>query len=800
MAKNRAHKRHWKSRGFYDITRGQHFDLKVGPRYLFFNSLFEQNQDIYINAAAQGQEYHSQASAYLNQNKISSTEIMNSNSTNNIVQYIQFVKDLADNEARNEKAFLEYVYNFLNNHSNKMQLMTPKLEKAFSMFQEDNSNYTAIITAINEIMKDYEKDNDEITGIYQSNLQQYKELLKIVKEHSQEEYEDLEKAFYINIRTFNGKISNLLKKYIDQPNIQKLYSELLSDRIESTLYNLTQNNTFIEALKLEYLKNLKNPQAIANKLIGFVANELSQLNYTDLLANNGATLAQTIIDNFDSNELEKFSASYVQNITNLITKKKGKKEKNIVEQALSTGRGTARLLLNLEDKQDIKEFLDTYFPNDNSERQFLEKLTGIEKQDKQVKITKNNLGRASRYINKAIANKAAEVLHIDIKNSTHSQLLSMLQQSDNYLLKGTSKESFKKAIHINLSAPDAAELATAQELQQKEFVANLFTPGHTIQLKNDLVATIFFDEQNFNGQVKIQLKPKIKDIITSIPKDFLQLYREKSHGATNVAAAEETYEKVLQDKIDLLQKMLKEHQINKKEYKEALMSLSNIFTTSISVKDYHYGTNEFGFHGGTLGSNIDNILNNIQTMYDLGGISKIDTDILYFAVINCGDDTIAKDLKEPLSTFLLGAAAIMMFDDGFAASTNFLEKMKAILSSAGWKNGAGPHTLHLFKVQTGYVPASFVYSTIYHNLLQVYSDISITVPSLMDTSSNKVTINNNIHENAIPNFINTPFPQDRWDKVSEIANGFGKNRINISFSFLAGILDIFEAIGHAFDI
>jgi len=36
--------------------------------------------------------------------------------------------------------------------------------------------------------------------------------------------------------------------------------------------------------------------------------------------------------------------------------------------------------------------------------------------------------------------------------------------------------------------------------------------------------------------------------------------------------------------------------------------------TGISVKDYAAGNN-LGFHGGTLGANLQSVVNNIETMY-----------------------------------------------------------------------------------------------------------------------------------------------------------------------------------------
>ena len=100
-----------------------------------------------------------------------------------------------------------------------------------------------------------------------------------------------------------------------------------------------------------------------------------------------------------------------------------------------------------------------------------------------------------------------------------------------------------------------------------------------------------------------------------------------------------------------------------------------MFQTGISVKDYFAGNN-LGFHGGTLGSSLESVVNNIENMYELGGISKMDTDMLYFAIANCSPEAVAFGLKESIETYLAGAAAMMMFDEGFTVASNFINQMK----------------------------------------------------------------------------------------------------------------------------
>ena len=114
--------------------------------------------------------------------------------------------------------------------------------------------------------------------------------------------------------------------------------------------------------------------------------------------------------------------------------------------------------------------------------------------------------------------------------------------------------------------------------------------------------------------------------------------------------------------------------------------------------------------------------------------------------------------------------------------------------------GFSKGTLHLYSVQGKLVPASYVLSSIYQNLLTAYQTIisqSDTLPEVIAASSeNAVTINNGISSANIPNWRDMPAPQNRWNKVAADASA----NITIKFTFLGGMLDMFEAIPNAFNI
>jgi hypothetical protein len=162
------------------------------------------------------------------------------------------------------------------------------------------------------------------------------------------------------------------------------------------------------------------------------------------------------------------------------------------------------------------------------------------------------------------------------------------------------------------------------------------------------------------------------------------------------------------------------------------------------VKEYTLYNNNLGYHGGSLGSGgaPEGVVKNITRMYELGGITPMDTDALLFAILNCSPSAIGSGLKEYLESYLLGGAALIMFDEGFTASKDYLDKMKEEIGI-----NSLPTNLNLYFLNGVYVPASYIIYNIYTNLNAFYGHLNNDVDSIKQR--NRVVITNNASPSLI---------------------------------------------------
>ena len=213
------------------------------------------------------------------------------------------------------------------------------------------------------------------------------------------------------------------------------------------------------------------------------------------------------------------------------------------------------------------------------------------------------------------------------------------------------------------------------------------------------------------------------------------------------------------------------------------------FMESISVKEYTLYQDALGFHGGTLGPNSEKAIDNILKMYAQGGISIIDRDVLIFSLLNCSDYAAGGSaLRTSLENYLLGGAALMMFDEGYGSiATNFLEKIPDTIKKLL------PANLNLYQLNGAYIPASYLLETIYQNLKQFYN-LEVEKYTSNFIQHNKVII--------------TTGPQQYYKgeedvswltKFEEVSQQV-VDVTQIKFSFMAGMLDIFSNLAIAFDI
>ncbi len=133
----------------------------------------------------------------------------------------------------------------------------------------------------------------------------------------------------------------------------------------------------------------------------------------------------------------------------------------------------------------------------------------------------------------------------------------------------------------------------------------------------------------------------------------------------------------------------------------ALEQLKNSFRISTSVKSYDKYNNKTGFHGGSLGGTVEHQIENIQHMFQLGGITIQDVDWLIFAVYNSGPHLLGSSIKKDLEHFFSILAVSLMFDDAGEQAT-YIKNQAENLSDIK------PNYLHLFLLNGTYFPLSYI--------------------------------------------------------------------------------------------
>lgn len=155
-----------------------------------------------------------------------------------------------------------------------------------------------------------------------------------------------------------------------------------------------------------------------------------------------------------------------------------------------------------------------------------------------------------------------------------------------------------------------------------------------------------------------------------------------------------------------------------KELRDSYDFLSNCFLIEDSTKNYlslytqeENGNPLTGPHGGSMGANMTDQLAKIEALADAGGITMIDKAWLIAAMINCGPNMIASGQKESLEDYLAMFAAILLFD----SQINIAQDAMKMATEKGLGD-TSVFQIHLFSVNGGYYPLSYVLKLTYDSL------------------------------------------------------------------------------------
>lgn len=197
-----------------------------------------------------------------------------------------------------------------------------------------------------------------------------------------------------------------------------------------------------------------------------------------------------------------------------------------------------------------------------------------------------------------------------------------------------------------------------------------------------------------------QISMRIDEMVKSLNKANTTEYYEKQAKQWNMISPQ----------IDKLMESLR----------DILGYLPSCFVIEDSTKNYLslYSRQEDGelsnaVHGGSLGAHLDDQLNKINALTQAGQISMVDKEWLTAAIINAGPNMIASGQKATIENYLAMFAAILLFD----GQINIAEEAAKYMVE-NKLNGSSTHQIHLFSVNDGYYPLSYVLNLTYNSLTE----------------------------------------------------------------------------------
>ena len=790
-----------------------HTGLAVGEHHIFFTSLSSsQPRYFYGPLYSLGEAYASSIISKLH-NGITGNTNITTDSDQKMQSYIEMIGNLSANSQNNE---LKYVHELVNRLRDKEIANTNgTLIKTIREFLTEiksgkGFDYLKFHEIINTTMKQESEAYDKRAQVIANNMKLVQKNYERLKRENPEVAKQLTENFMKDMKEFNRTASKELIKIIDDESsdehieYMRSLSYVAAKKINSVLYKLPNNANYLGWIKSLFMQRF-GKEDIANviksetidRVIDNLDNDISPDQIADSIIKDysGAGRKQKMLNKIK--ELE------TKNLTKDVFYQKPLKA--IEEISLSTGKDIANLLYDLRNDQQL---LSGILSNNKNQVEILAKLNSLNSNfdKKQIAATK---GRITKLFNEGLKEQVKGLLTQDqieilfdknAEKEKRAQIINELKKNHGELFHLKKiKDQLNGLLHVKITGALAGELITGKNAEA--IVSSIFSSGSK-GYKADLTATITVSWSDLVIDIKdSNIIKTVEDITKNFYKNYLEKYgsinleKGLSKNEVNVTSSLQAYEDTIKQSLELLKQLDDGTKKGKKKYDQAMQLLQNVLFTSISVKDYNFYNDELGVHGGSLGSSLGNVIDNITKMYELGGITPIEKDTIIQAAIRCNESIIGgSEIKGTLQDYLWGGAAMLMFDEGYTAASNFL-------STAASNLGLAPASLQLFNIQGKFYPASLIYSVIYKNLQVAYGQIESQKTSAL--IGGVVHISSPVSNAMIPTDYGTrgnpgpaSQPQARWDAVAASAAAATPD-IKPEFVFMAGLLDVFNNIPRA---
>lgn len=697
---------------------------------------------------------------------------------NKMTNIITFVEKAKNNAKKAETAYFNQLATNLKGEKN---LITEALN--------NTDDYTNFINVMNQLLR----NKDQYSVI----LEQQKEDLKNI----QEAYESFSIRNNIgeNIKRHEVEKQVVLHERVKKTNSNyALYNELEKKLGEAQAKNTSKK--IAEAIS-KAIKTLANDTHLINKVKDMLDSQIKGKAPDDtkikeailtLIAEKGLNLFQTglsgvenlqvTIDeivNIINNGLE------LEDSTNFLTETKKLKIYTDENGLLTKGDNLFELYSRLKKK--------------NSEDKLL-KLIGVDLSEDDEILDKNQkkLKEEILKLNNFIESPESNSVNSARTKQNYSRILKReinkaLTRGDKQINSKNFREIVNQSVVLKIDPCDVSELLDALPAALGRALGVKSTTsigGRKQNLKDDVRIHVSFDTSLSPTAIEIINTIKEGTLVKPIQKLYERTNEEqkknfqKKEKTSQVKKIIDSYSIAAEETEDALQKLIQNKKATIDEIEQIVQAIDS-YVVSISVKNYSEYNNKYGYMGGSLGSDINAAVTNIIEMYNLGGISDLDKNKVIWAIINCSKSGVIADKKVAIADFLVGGAALYMFDTAFADIDMFENDLKT-----RYKESFGTTFVHIYSLNNIYVPESYILSLIHDRLKLVYKDISSNY-KIRSTKNSRSGGYINIYNPISPADINISLePEKRWREISDKAYSETK----ISFLFMAGMLDLMEEL------
>ena len=751
--------------------------IEVGKRYVFFTSLSFPNPN---DTLKRQQQLQNLGKAALN--KLTQIDKLLTGTNNNeqselslIDEYINFLQQQADALRKNELLFVQQQLKLLSQLQNQKtsQYLQEIMNSLIAIQSGEDFDYLGLLELLNSLLIP-SKERLNLLQIQKNNIEIIK---KNYQQATQEEQQTIIKTFLYNYEDYRTQHAKILTQAVDNIPFQQTVSEQIADKINAVISRFSRvcPDELKEQIKNQYMtdKPLSDTQ-IKNILIPLI---------TQVVLQDSSLKTDEIVNNVISNITTQIKQVYNENAMNIFFIKTQKSLEELAMKKEGYFEGLADAFLQLTEGEQ-NAVIDKYQIPVSTE--FINNLKTNKTASLKAEFTRKAGLAIQHQLQQIISTKIEEP-----EKSFNNIQDFFNKNKKNFIIERQLNEDLQTQLKVTrVKSSGIDELLAAKDVkEQLKAVALSKVPGNIINLKDDIQFIIEFQpKEGAAAGLNTQLLNNLNELLVTCYENFLPSYKQITiDGRTDVNASRTA----LAAQFDKIGEELTKAGYQEEETYELLKNLQKSIIGGISVKDYNLYNDELGFHGGSLGAGkaADSVIDNVMAMYEQGGITKIDTDSLIFAAINCSTYTYGdKSILQHLSNFLLGGAALLMFDEDFGLRT--FELLKNQIAKEIWQQTAG---VTIYKLNTIYVPASYVLQTIHDQLVPIYNDIVTnfyTAPK-----SNYVQIQtHNLTPKDIPDPKNMPDFHDRWQAISEMA----MSQTKIQFLFMAGLLDIITSLEYTF--